>query len=160
MNQQPEPTLEERFIDASRRWGDDCGTFQYNSMNDARINSDAYREIVSMGKEVLPLIKREMTMEYGIKHFYEEWLKRLKIAVLGNSNMPQTQEMYTRLTRDPDYKFYEEHYITDVQNKPGIVWHHAVREIEPNYSAEVSIVGLDEIPAMHTIIEWLHKNGY
>jgi len=57
------PKLEERFNDALERWKKHCRDNAHFSFAERYLDSDAYREIVKMGPEVLPLIKQAYLSE-------------------------------------------------------------------------------------------------
>jgi len=55
--------LEERFNDALGRWKENCIANCRHSSPMPYLDCDAYREIVLMGKEVLPLIRKAYANE-------------------------------------------------------------------------------------------------
>lgn len=56
-------TLEERFQDALERWNKHFRSNPFHSFPQPYLDSDAYREIVSMGPKVLPLIREAYANE-------------------------------------------------------------------------------------------------
>jgi len=55
--------LERRFNDALERWKKHCRDNAHFSFAEKYLDSDAYREIVKMGPEVLPLIQQTYASE-------------------------------------------------------------------------------------------------
>mgnify|MGYP001607059465 CR=1 FL=1 len=56
-------TLEERFSDALGKWKEHCRSKSHFSFAQPYLDSDAYREIGSMGPKVLPLIRQAYATE-------------------------------------------------------------------------------------------------
>ena len=57
--------LEDRFNDALARWSEHCKRNSHFSFDRPYLDCDSYREIVSMGTEILPLIRENYANEKG-----------------------------------------------------------------------------------------------
>jgi len=57
--------LEDRFNTALEKWSEHCKRNSHFSFDWPYLDCDAYREIVSMGSEILPLIRENYANEKG-----------------------------------------------------------------------------------------------
>lgn len=164
--------LEERFNGVLGRWKEHCRRNSVHSFAQPYLDCDAYREIVAMGLQVLPLIRDQLNGEYETAMNYENELKRLKIKVFGTDSVKLFGENYDKIREDDEYQQYEARYHNDVIGNPGIHWCHAIKEIVPEFGLPIGkkdsgqpvervapgFVGLKVDEVQKATINWLDEN--
>jgi len=165
-------SLEDTFHQAVDAWKEHCRTNSTHSFSGPYLDCDAYRRIVLMGPQVLPLIREQLHDEYETAMRYENELKRLKIKVFGTDSVELFGEPYHRICEDEEYQQYQQRYRTEVIGNPGIHWCHAVKDIVPEFGLPVGekdsgspiervasgFVGLRVDEVKQATIRWLDEN--
>ena len=70
-------SLEDKFHQAVEEWRKHCRKNSIYSMPQAYLDCDAYRRIVAMGQQVIPLIREQLHSEYEIAMKYKDELRKL-----------------------------------------------------------------------------------
>ncbi len=71
-------SLEHKFHQTVKEWREHCRNTP-SSLSHSYLDCDAYRRIVAMGAQVLPLIRDQLYIEYEKAMKYEDELKRSQL---------------------------------------------------------------------------------
>jgi len=164
--------LEDYFHQAVEEWIEHCGRNSHHSFASPYLDCDAYRKIISLGPEVLPLIRNQLNDEHEKDLKYESELRRLKMKVFGTDSVELFDDNYRKMCEDEEYQEYQERRHTDTFGNPGIHWCCAIKKIVPEYRLPVGekgsgspvervapgFVGLKVYEVKKATIEWLDGN--
>lgn len=164
--------LEDYFYQAVNEWIEHCRRNSHHSFASPYLDCDAYRRIVSLGPEVLLLIREQLNDEYEKSIKYESELRRLKMKVFGTDSVELFGDDYRKMCEDEEYQEYQERRHADTYGNPGIHWCCALQEIVPEYRLPVGekgsgspvervapgFVGLKVYEVQKATIEWLDGN--
>jgi len=164
--------LEENFHQAVEEWREHCGRNGMHSLPEPYLDCDAYRRIIAMGQQVLPLIRNQLNSEHETAMGYESELRRLKIKVFGTDSVQLIGEPYHRICEDEEYQEYQERRNADTFGNPGIHWCSAIKEIVPEFGLPVGekdsgspvtrvapgFVGLKVYEVQKDTVKWLDEN--
>ena len=166
-------TLEDDFHQALEEWKEHCKRNINHSATNPHLDCDAFRNIVSIGPSVLPLIRDQIDREYKTLIKYDNQLKKIKLKVFGDDSVKLFNETYDRICEDEEYNQYEEDYYNNVMGNPGIYWCHALEKIIPDFKFPIGEKGSKSVverdrglldsnidKVQKATIEWLDENMY
>ncbi len=133
-------SLEHKFHQTVKEWREHCRNTP-SSLSHSYLDCDAYRRIVAMGAQVLPLIRDQLYIEYEKAMKYEDELKRLKKKVFGAESVELFGEPYNKIRKDEEYQKYEIEYDNDIRGNPNILWCYAIKEIVPEFNLHIGEKG-------------------
>ena len=165
-------TIDDRFNQATSEWKKHCHDNGHFSMRGPYLDCDAYRKIVSMGKQILPLIRKQLNHEYETERKYDEELKRLKIKVFGTDKVVLYDKPYFKICKDKEYQKYQKRYDGNVMGNPGELWLYVIKRIVPDFKLRIGkegsgasivklapgFVGINREGVMKDTLQWLDKN--
>jgi len=164
-------TLEERFNGALTKWKQHCRSKSHFSFAQPYLDSEAYKEIVSIGVSSLPLIRDQLNQEIEADERYDNELKRLKIKVFGTDQVRLFDDNYRKICEDGGYRDYQRGYDLEIVGNPGQFWAYVVREIvgdnfkietKEDNTRKVSIAGeffgIDVRRVKQLTLKWLNEN--
>jgi hypothetical protein len=162
-------TLEQRFQDALKKWIEHRRRNSLHSYPVAILDCDAYREIVSMGVNSLPLIRDQLHQEIETNKKYDNELRRLKIKVFGTDQVELFDDNYKRMCEDSEYQKYQKGYYLEIWGNPGEFWRYAVHDIigddfrikideESPVKPRRGFVAIDVKGVMQYTFKWLDDN--
>src|SRR3990167_4729322 len=122
-------TLEERFNGALTKWKQHCRSKSHFSFAQPYLDSEAYKEIVSIGVSSLPLIRDQLNQEIETDKRYDNELKRLKIKVFGTDQVELFDDNYKKMCEDEEYQRYQKGYGSEIMNNPGQFWSYVVHDM-------------------------------
>ena len=165
-------TIDDKFHQAVDKWKEHCRENAHFSLPERYLDCEAYLQIVSMGSQILPLIRNQLNSEYETDVKYDAELERLEIKVFGTANVELLFDNYFKICKDEEYKKYQERYRKEVMGNPGILWCEAIKKIVPEFDLPVGeknsgspvervgsvFVALDVRAVQKATIKWLDEN--
>jgi hypothetical protein len=118
--------LEQMFEKELIDWKHHIVDTNYSSNSQAYINCDAYRNIVLMGEEVLPLIRKELETEVAFFEESKEEYKEVEKRMQGIDN-DDLKDKFFRI--DPIYLAWDAKYSLVLGENPHVHFVSAVKEI-------------------------------
>ena len=125
-------SLEEKFQESLSHWKDHCSNKGHFSDLTAYLDCNSYREIVTLGREVLPLIKIQLEQEIKMNQRYENELDKLERKIFGSEVTELSSDNYIKLLEDKEYQEYQKRYNKEIISLPGELWAYAVHQIVGN----------------------------
>ncbi|MEN9625679.1 MAG: hypothetical protein RL557_7 [archaeon] len=148
-------TLEDRFNEAAGEWMEHCRKNAHQSIASFFFSDcDAYKKMVSLGTEVLPLVRDQLQKEYDLNIEYGRRLDAIKMRIFGTEDVELSGDNYRRISKDKEFKEL---------NKKGpltVPWVRAVAEIiGEDFVIPEEIRGRVTETDQYTI-HWLDQHGY
>lgn len=161
--------IEAKFNEAVQEWKEHCKRNSHHSMPMPFLDCDAYRTLISMGKEILPFVRDELSKAYETELRYKNELSKLKIKVFGTDSVKLFDDNYEKICEDEEYQDYAERYGKEVIGNPGNLWRFVIQEIVPEFHIAVGkkgsnsavesvaedFVGIDVHKVQEETIKWL-----
>lgn len=164
--------LEEMFEKNLKKWKEHCYKNSMHSVTQRYLDCNAYTEIITMGPEVLPLIREQLNKEHEISMKSQSELLKVRIRVFRGAPVNLSGENYSEICEDAGYQEHERKYRDILLSNPGIYWCHAIKEIVPEFKLSIGekdsgqpiekrgagFVALDVDKVKEATIKWLDKN--
>ncbi|GEM_PF-6233791 len=163
--------LEDLFAQKAEEWKTHCYNNSYHSNPHFYLDCDAYRSIITLGPQALPLIKEQLQKEVALDQKYHQERDRLKLKVLGTTDIELKGEPYFKILKDPEYQLFEINYKNEIMGNPGIYWCNALKAIIPEFALPIGergsglpveriggFVALNVDAVKQATIQWLEEN--
>jgi hypothetical protein len=161
-------TLENKFETLTKEWKAHCRKNSAQSFGEPYLGCAAYRSLVNLGKDAIPLIQRELAKEYDLAQSFDAELREIKKRVLGDEDIELFDEPYFKMCQDDRYLDFQMRYATQMIGNPGILWCHAIHEIIPEFQLPVNgsgikrvaeaFIGLQVNAVQKETLDWLQEN--